>query len=235
MRVVSAPYRPGRLRVVLAGAIVTALLLGACGGDDDGESAGADTTSETTAEPTTTASPGAPVPSGPETVTPAELLEYAGQAPAARGAGLDEPPGDPERTPLEGFAELAVSVTGPDGEVTGWCLLAALVAEQRSRGLMEVTDLGGYAGMIFVYDVDDTGGYYMRNTPTPLTIAWIDAAGELVSTADMEPCENREGCPTYSPTGSYRFAVEVPQGELGTVGIEEGSRIAVGGECAARA
>lgn len=221
---------------MLTGAIVVALLLGGCGGDDDGESAGADTTSETTADdPTSTVSPGPPVPQGPESVTPAELLEYAGQAPAARGAGLDEPPGDPDRTPLEGFAETAVSVTGPDGEVTGWCLLAALVAEQRGRGLMEVTDLGGYAGMIFVYDVDDTGGYYMRNTPSPLSIAWIDADGGLVSTADMEPCEDGDGCPTYSPTGSYRFAVEVPQGELGSVGIVEGSRLAVGGDCAARA
>ena len=46
---------------------------------------------------------------------------------------------------------------------------------------MEVTDLQGYSGMVFVYDDDVAGGFYMRNTPTPLSIAWIAADGEVVT------------------------------------------------------
>ena len=30
---------------------------------------------------------------------------------------------------------------------------------------MEVTDLQGYSGMVFVYDEDVANGFYMRNTP----------------------------------------------------------------------
>ena len=100
---------------------------------------------------------------------------------------------------------------------------------------MEVTDLRGYSGMAFLYDEDSTGGFYMRNTPTPLSIAWIDAAGGLVSTADMAPCEDREGCPTYPPAGPYRTAIEVFQGGLDDLGITSGATVTVGGACAPRA
>ena len=141
------------------------------------------------------------------------------------------PPGDPGRVLLEGFDEVAVSVDAEEGSFA-WCLLAALTSEQRSRGLMEVTDLQGYEGMVFVYEEDVQNPYYMLNTPTPLSIAWIAADGSVVSTTDMEPCEDSDGCPTYSATGPYRYAIEVFQGRLEELGITESSRVTVGGTCA---
>ena len=144
-------------------------------------------------------------------------------------------PGDPDRVPLEGFDEVAVRVLPSGGtDWLSWCLLAALRAEQRSRGLMEVTDLQGYSGMAIVYDEDVENVFYMRNTPTPLSIAWISADGQVVSTADMEPCADRDGCPTYAPAGPYRYAIEVFQGDLPALGITEGARVEVGGACAPR-
>lgn len=146
------------------------------------------------------------------------------------------PPGDPARRPLGGFGEIAITVApAAGGDLLSWCLLAALEADQRARGLMEVTDLQGYSGMAFIYDTDSESAFYMRNTPTPLSIAWIDAAGAVVSTADMAPCEDREGCPTYPPAGPYRTAIEVFQGRLPELGITAGATVTVGGACAARA
>jgi uncharacterized membrane protein (UPF0127 family) len=146
-----------------------------------------------------------------------------------------EPPGDPARVPLDGFDEIAVTVApAGGGDLWSWCLLAALRSEQRARGLMEVTDLQGYSGMAFVYDSDVTNGFYMRNTPTPLSIAWIDSAGAVVSTADMAPCEDKDGCPTYQAAGPYRTAIEVFQGGLDDLGIVEGATVTVGGACAPR-
>lgn len=146
------------------------------------------------------------------------------------------PAGDPARVPVEGFGEIALVVEPVGGgDLLSWCLLLAEQAEQRSRGLMEVTDLQGYSGMAFVYDTDVTNGFYMRNTPTPLSIAWIDASGSLVSTADMAPCEDREGCPTYRPSGPYRVAIEVLQGNLDDLGIVPGATMTLAGECVARA
>jgi uncharacterized membrane protein (UPF0127 family) len=145
------------------------------------------------------------------------------------------PPGDPARMLLDGFDEVAVSVRPADGgDLLSWCLLAARSAEQRSRGLMQVTDLQGYSGMAFLYDEDVSNGFYMRNTPTPLSIAWIDAAGAVVSTTDMAPCEDRDGCPTYGAAGPYRTAIEVFQGNLSALGIAPGATVLVGGACAPR-
>lgn len=146
-----------------------------------------------------------------------------------------EPPGDPDRIPLEGFSEVAIAVERPDSEgFLAWCLLSASNDEQRRRGLMGVTDLQGYSGMAFLYQQDQDNAFYMRNTPTPLSIAWVDASGALVSTADMEPCQDREGCPVYPPAGPYRLAVEVPQGQLDELGITAGSRVTLSGSCAPR-
>lgn len=208
--------------------VVLVALLPACGGDDD-EPTASETTTPSTESPTTEVPP----PTGPTGPVDAdELLAATGQAPAARGAGLDEPPGAPDRTPLPGFGETAAALVAPDGTVTPLCLLLALAQEQRNRGLMEVTDLGGYAGMLFAWDQDTSSSFYMRNTPMPLTIGWFDAEGVLVSTADMEPCDDADGCPLYSAAGPYRFAVEVPQGELDRLGVVEGTRLRVGGACA---
>ena len=153
-------------------------------------------------------------------------------APPADGTAA---PGDPGRVPLEGFGELAIAVERPGvAEVLAWCLLAAIDPQQRARGLMEVTDLQGYDGMAFVYPEDSQNAFYMRNTPMPLSIAWIAADGGVVSTADMEPCEDRDGCPTYGPGGAYRMAIEVPQGRLDDLGIEPGATVRQTGTCAAR-
>ena len=144
-------------------------------------------------------------------------------------------PGDPGRVPLSGFSEIAVTVQPADGSATlAWCLLAALNAQQRARGLMGVTDLKGYGGMVFVYDRDSTNGYYMRNTPTPLTIAWVKVDGDVVTVTDMAPCEDRDGCPTYHAAEPYRYAIEAFQGQLDDLGITEGATVTVGGECAPR-
>lgn len=148
----------------------------------------------------------------------------------------DGAPGNPDRVPLAGFGELAVSVDPPTpgGTVHEGCLLAALSGAQRSQGLMNVTSLQGYDGMVFLYPDDVHNSYYMLNTKIPLSIAWIDSSGNLVSTADMTPCPTQKGCPLYSATGPYRMAIEVPQGQLPSLGIVPGSHVTAEGSCIAR-
>jgi uncharacterized protein len=216
--------RLARRPLVAAAVIVLGLGVGLVGcGDDDDDGAGA---ASRNGDTTTSPEPG----SSDEAA--GDVLASAGGAPAARGAGLDEPPGPADRVLFGDFGEVAIAITAPDGTVTGWCLLLAETDGQRQRGLMEVTDLQGFAGMLFVWEEDTQSSFYMRNTPTPLSIAWIDADGELVSTADMAPCADVEGCELYPAAGPYRFALEVPRGGLDDLGVVEGSRFAVGGSCA---
>jgi uncharacterized membrane protein (UPF0127 family) len=144
-------------------------------------------------------------------------------------------PGDPDRVLLEGFDEIAVTVDpGDGGDRRAWCLLAALDAQQRARGLMEVTDLRGYEGMAFVYEQDVSNGFHMAFTPMPLSIAWVAADGQVVTVKDMEPCDSGDGCPSYPSEGSYRYAIEVPQGDLPELGISMAATVQVGGPCAPR-
>ena len=134
--------------------------------------------------------------------------------------------GPASRTPLAGFGETRVTVHTMS-KLLSWCLLLAANDQQRARGLMQVKDatLGGYNGMLFQFDSDSTGSFWMRNTPMPLSIAYITSAGEIVSTADMEPCSDSPDCRDYPPAGPYRFTIEVPQGNLASLGIVQGSTV----------
>jgi uncharacterized membrane protein (UPF0127 family) len=229
-------HRAHRARRVAVGAVAVAVLLAVagCGGDDDGEQ---------DAEPpaSTGALPGQEtdgLTGSPATPLSLEALAAAsGDAPAVRGAEADEPPGPDERSSVPDVGEVAASITAEDGTVTACCLMVASTDAQRQRGLMQVTDLGGYRGMVFVWDHDTEGAFWMYNTVTPLSIAWFDAEGAFVSSTDMEPCtsDDAEECPMYPPEGEYRFALEVFEGDLDELGVGPGSRLSLGGECAGAA
>lgn len=212
-----------RWRRRAAVAVVAALVAaGACSSDDDDTAWSPDAGSTTAA---TSDGPAAPL-------SLDDLAAASGDAPAATGAGLTDDPGPTERQGLPGAGEVAASITAADGTVQGCCLLVAADDEVRQRGLMEVTDLGGYTGMVFVWDEDSSGGFWMRNTPTPLSIAFFDADGAFLASTDMQPCDDTPDCPVYPSPGTYRFAVEVLQGDLAALGVGPGSRLALGGACA---
>lgn len=145
----------------------------------------------------------------------------------AAGVGHGVGPLHSGRRALRGFSEAKATVTSADGTTCEVCVLVAATAEQRSRGLMEVTDtrLGGYDGMVFVYDPPEQGAFYMRNTPRPLSVAYFDARGRYASALDMAPCSDAPDCRTYPASAPFGYAVEVPQGKLADVGVAPGARI----------
>jgi uncharacterized membrane protein (UPF0127 family) len=166
--------------------------------------------------------------------TIAALLALGFGACMAKGA---DQPADPKvvESRVDGFGEIGFRITPAGGgpTPTEQCALLAATAEQSARGLMEVTDLQGYAGMVFRFPTDHTGAFYMRNTPMPLSIAWFAGDGSFVSAADMPPCEDREDCPRYGAAGPYRYALEVPQGGLGALGAAPGAKLELTGGCPA--
>jgi len=62
--------------------------------------------------------------------------------------------------------------------------------------------------MLFVFPEETYGGFWMKNTLVPLTIAFFDAQGKRVRKLSMKPCR-QESCPIYSPGRRYRFALEL--------------------------
>jgi len=97
----------------------------------------------------------------------------------------------------------------------------AATPQQRERGLMGRTRLSENGGMLFVFD--DTGRhcFWMRNTPLPLSIAFIDDAGRIVNLAEMQPHTDTLHC----PASAIRYALEVPQGGFQQRGIGPGAQV----------
>jgi uncharacterized membrane protein (UPF0127 family) len=109
-----------------------------------------------------------------------------------------------------GEVEVAVEVADDDGE--------------RQVGLMNRESLPADAGMIFLFEADSSGGFWMKNTLIPLSIAFVDSGGTILRILDMEPCE-ADPCEVYDPGVFYRSALEVNKGAFDRLGVEEGDRL----------
>jgi uncharacterized protein len=96
--------------------------------------------------------------------------------------------------------------------------------EQHQMGLMFREVLPPDHGMIFVFDEEQTGGFWMKNTLLPLSIAFYGENGRILKILDMEPC-TADPCPSYDPEVAYVGALEVNQGAFARWGVEPGDRI----------
>uniref|UniRef100_UPI001396ACD8 DUF192 domain-containing protein n=1 Tax=Treponema endosymbiont of Eucomonympha sp. TaxID=1580831 RepID=UPI001396ACD8 len=93
---------------------------------------------------------------------------------------------------------------------------------ERSRGFMERKRIPDGTGMIFVFERDERLRFWMKDTPVPLSIAYIDSAGAVREIYDMTPFSL---APVASAV-SVRYALEVPRGWFARAGIRVGAQIA---------
>lgn len=97
----------------------------------------------------------------------------------------------------------------------------ACLESQRQQGLMFRSQLPVQRGMLFVFSQAQPWGFWMKNTPLPLTIAFLDANGVIVDLADLKPFsiqERRAKKPAL-------FALEMNQGWFSQRHIRIGDRI----------
>ncbi|HYN36554.1 MAG TPA: DUF192 domain-containing protein [Actinomycetota bacterium] len=96
--------------------------------------------------------------------------------------------------------------------------------EERAVGLMNRESLGEDEGMMFLFFEENRGGFWMKDTLIPLSIAFFDRDGTILSILDMKPCR-RDPCKSYDPGVPYWGALEVNQGAYDEWGVEVGDRI----------
>ena len=93
--------------------------------------------------------------------------------------------------------------------------------EDRNHGFMERKEIPDGTGMFFVFERDQILSFWMKNTPHPLSIAYIDSHGKIRNIYDMTPYSTA----SVKSTGSVRYALEVPQGWYKKNGITEGDSV----------
>lgn len=97
----------------------------------------------------------------------------------------------------------------------------ALTPEQRQAGLMYRRDLDTNDGMLFVFEKATPQCFWMKNTPTALTIAFVADDGTIVNLADMAPFSAQSHC-SAKPV---RYTLEMHQGWFAKRGIKAGFRL----------
>lgn len=94
---------------------------------------------------------------------------------------------------------------------------------QRTRGLMGRTSLPPNHGMLFVFEQPERQCFWMKNTPLPLSIAFIDAQGRIDSIADMVPFSEE----THCSAAPVPYALEMTQGWFRQRGVLVGDTVAI--------
>jgi len=100
----------------------------------------------------------------------------------------------------------------------------AITEEEQERGFMERKEIPDGTGMIFAYEADRRMHFWMKDTPHPLSIAFIDSSGVIREIYDMTPFSLE----TVSSERSVRFALEVPSGWFSRAGVSVGDRLTEG-------
>lgn len=91
----------------------------------------------------------------------------------------------------------------------------------RQRGLKFRESLAPNHGMLFVFPVAAQYCFWMKDTSIPLTVAFIDATGAIISMADMQPHSLDSRCSMAPAT----YALEMEQGWFARHGIRPGTRV----------
>jgi uncharacterized membrane protein (UPF0127 family) len=130
------------------------------------------------------------------------------------------------------LAQSAPQPTLPTQRLTaGFHVITAELATtplSRMTGMMFRTSTPPNHGMLFVFEDKAQHCFWMRNTPLPLTIAFIEDDGTIVQIQDMAPKAEASHCPQRA----IRYALEMEQGWFKKKAIGVGSKI--GGLPAAR-
>jgi len=110
--------------------------------------------------------------------------------------------------------ELTVGMHRIDAQV-------AASPQERQTGLMFRREMPQHEGMLFVFEQPATQCFWMKNTPLPLTAAFVADDGSIVNLADMKPLVEDSHC-SAKPV---RYVLEMNQGWFARRGIKAGAQL----------
>jgi uncharacterized membrane protein (UPF0127 family) len=92
---------------------------------------------------------------------------------------------------------------------------------ERERGLMFRQDMPTDRGMLFVFESTRPVGFWMKNTPMPLDLVFIEADGTI---AAVQPGQPFSEAVISTPT-PVRFVLELKQGTAAREGLNTGDKL----------
>lgn len=114
-----------------------------------------------------------------------------------------------------------LTITTKEGQIFTVEAELASTQEERNFGFMERKKIPDGTGMLFIFEYDQKLSFWMKNTPHPLSIAYIDSNGIIREIYDMTPFS----LSSIESTVSVRYALEVPQGWFQKNNITPGDKI----------
>lgn len=97
----------------------------------------------------------------------------------------------------------------------------ALTPEQRQIGLMLRKEMPLQEGMVFVFEQPSQQCFWMKNTPLPLSAAFVADDGRIVNLVDMKAQTLDAHC-SQEPV---RYVLEMNQGWFAKKGIKAGNKL----------
>ena len=91
----------------------------------------------------------------------------------------------------------------------------------RQKGLMFRSKMGKNDGMLFVFPQVAYHAMWMRNTLIPLSVAYMDESGKIVSIHEMEPQTEI----SHQAAGPVRYALEMNAGWFSSNQVRPGDSI----------
>jgi len=93
--------------------------------------------------------------------------------------------------------------------------------ETRAKGLMFREALGANDGMLFVFPEAGIQCMWMKNTLIPLSVAFLDVDGKIVSISEMKPQTEKSHC----AAAPAKYALEMTHGWFAMKGIKAGVQL----------
>lgn len=92
---------------------------------------------------------------------------------------------------------------------------------ERTAGLMYRNFLPDDQGMLFVFERTQQVGFWMKDTPLPLDLVFIDEGGRVAGIREGKPLSEA----LITPGVPVRFVLELKKGTAARTGIEDGDVI----------
>lgn len=122
-----------------------------------------------------------------------------------------------------GLAKKNLSIQNSEGKTIKVRAEIADTFETRQKGFMFRKHIPDGTGMLFVFESDQILSFWMKNTPHPLSIAYITSDGRIKDIHDMTPFS----IASVVSSGYARYALEVPQGWFEKENIKVGDKLII--------